>query len=52
MDVGEPSGLAEAGGVAVGCPDDRWYLRHRSLVVDLAICLKTVSTFPSGSGAR
>ena len=31
---------------------DLWYLRHRSLVVDLAICLKTVSTLLSGSGAR
>jgi exopolysaccharide biosynthesis polyprenyl glycosylphosphotransferase len=31
---------------------DLWYLRHRSLVVDLAICIKTVSTLLSGSGAR
>jgi lipopolysaccharide/colanic/teichoic acid biosynthesis glycosyltransferase len=31
---------------------DLWYLRHRSLVVDLAICLKTFSTLLSGSGAR
>jgi exopolysaccharide biosynthesis polyprenyl glycosylphosphotransferase len=31
---------------------DLWYLRHRSLVVDLAICVKTISTLLSGSGAR
>ena len=31
---------------------DLWYLRHRSLVIDLAICLKTFSTLLSGSGAR
>jgi exopolysaccharide biosynthesis polyprenyl glycosylphosphotransferase len=31
---------------------DLWYLRHRSLVVDLAICAKTFSTLLSGSGAR
>jgi exopolysaccharide biosynthesis polyprenyl glycosylphosphotransferase len=31
---------------------DLWYLRHRSLVVDLAICVKTFSTLVSGSGAR
>jgi lipopolysaccharide/colanic/teichoic acid biosynthesis glycosyltransferase len=31
---------------------DLWYLRHRSLVIDLAICMKTFSTLLSGSGAR
>jgi exopolysaccharide biosynthesis polyprenyl glycosylphosphotransferase len=31
---------------------DLWYLRHRSLVVDLAICVKTFSTLASGSGAK
>ena len=31
---------------------DLWYLRHRSLVVDLAICAKTFATLLSGSGAR
>ncbi len=31
---------------------DLWYLRHRSLVVDIAICAKTLSTLLSGSGAR
>ena len=31
---------------------DLWYLRHRSLVVDIAICTKTLSTLLSGSGAR
>ncbi len=29
-----------------------WYLRHRSLVVDIAIYVKTFSTLASGSGAR
>ena len=31
---------------------DLWYLRHRSLVIDVAICMKTFSTLLSGSGAR
>jgi exopolysaccharide biosynthesis polyprenyl glycosylphosphotransferase len=31
---------------------DLWYLRHRSLVVDLAICAKTFSTLISGVGSR
>jgi exopolysaccharide biosynthesis polyprenyl glycosylphosphotransferase len=31
---------------------DLWYLRHRSFLVDLAICAKTMRTLVSGSGAR
>jgi len=31
---------------------DLWYLRHRSLVLDAVICLKTVTTLATGSGAR
>jgi exopolysaccharide biosynthesis polyprenyl glycosylphosphotransferase len=31
---------------------DLWYLRHRSLLIDLIICLKTVPRLVSGAGAR
>ncbi|MGH3050036.1 MAG: sugar transferase [Gaiellaceae bacterium] len=31
---------------------DLWYLRHRSLVVDVAICARTVGTLLTGTGAR
>jgi exopolysaccharide biosynthesis polyprenyl glycosylphosphotransferase len=31
---------------------DLWYLRHRSLVVDLAICMRTATTLLTRSGAR
>jgi exopolysaccharide biosynthesis polyprenyl glycosylphosphotransferase len=31
---------------------DLWYLRHRSLVTDLAICARTVSTLLLGTGSR
>jgi exopolysaccharide biosynthesis polyprenyl glycosylphosphotransferase len=31
---------------------DLWYLRHRNLIVDLAICAKTASKVLLGSGAR
>ena len=31
---------------------DLWYLRHRSLLLDLVICLKTVPRLVSGAGAR
>jgi exopolysaccharide biosynthesis polyprenyl glycosylphosphotransferase len=31
---------------------DLWYLRHRNVIVDLAICAKTVSKVLLGSGAR
>jgi exopolysaccharide biosynthesis polyprenyl glycosylphosphotransferase len=34
---------AEAGEMAEKLSYDLWYLRHRSLVVDLAICLETIS---------
>jgi exopolysaccharide biosynthesis polyprenyl glycosylphosphotransferase len=43
---------ADAAGTGDKLSYDLWYLRHRSLVVDLAICVKTVSTLLSGSGAR
>jgi exopolysaccharide biosynthesis polyprenyl glycosylphosphotransferase len=31
---------------------DLWYLRHRSVALDLAICAKTFATLISGAGAR
>jgi exopolysaccharide biosynthesis polyprenyl glycosylphosphotransferase len=31
---------------------DLWYLRHRNVIVDLAICAKTFSKLLAGSGAR
>ena len=31
---------------------DLWYLRHRNVVVDLAICVKTLATLLFSSGAR
>ncbi len=31
---------------------DLWYLRHRSLIVDLAICARTFTTLISGAGSR
>ncbi|MFN8223547.1 MAG: exopolysaccharide biosynthesis polyprenyl glycosylphosphotransferase [Gaiellales bacterium] len=31
---------------------DLWYLRHRSLMVDAVICVKTFSTVLTGAGAR
>jgi exopolysaccharide biosynthesis polyprenyl glycosylphosphotransferase len=43
---------ADAEGTAEKLSYDLWYLRHRSLVVDLAICGKTFGTLVSGSGAR
>lgn len=43
---------ADAAGTGDKLSYDLWYLRHRSLVVDLAICAKTLSTLVSGSGAR
>ena len=43
---------ADAAGTGDKLSYDLWYLRHRSLVVDLAICAKTFSTLVSGSGAR
>jgi len=43
---------ADAAGTADKLSYDLWYLRHRSLVTDLAICAKTFATLLSGSGAR
>jgi exopolysaccharide biosynthesis polyprenyl glycosylphosphotransferase len=43
---------ADAEGTAEKLSYDLWYLRHRSLVVDLAICGKTFMTLLTGSGAR
>lgn len=31
---------------------DLWYVRHRTLLLDLAICAKTFATVVSGAGAR
>ena len=31
---------------------DLWYLRHRSLAIDLLVCARTLSKLTSGSGAR
>jgi exopolysaccharide biosynthesis polyprenyl glycosylphosphotransferase len=31
---------------------DLWYLRHRSFLTDLVICVRTLPKFVSGSGAR
>ena len=31
---------------------DLWYLRHRTVVIDLAICAKTISTLLLRRGAR
>jgi exopolysaccharide biosynthesis polyprenyl glycosylphosphotransferase len=39
-------------GAAVKLSYDLWYLRHRSLLIDLIICLKTVPRLVSGAGAR
>ncbi len=43
---------ADADGTAEKLAYDLWYLRHRSLVLDLAICVKTVTTLLTGTGAR
>lgn len=43
---------ADASGTEEKLSYDLWYLRHRSLVVDLAICTKTFTTLVTGSGAR
>src|SRR5581483_11194046 len=43
---------ADTAGTAEKLSYDLWYLRHRSLVTDLAICAKTFATLLSGSGAR
>jgi exopolysaccharide biosynthesis polyprenyl glycosylphosphotransferase len=43
---------ADAEGTAEKLSYDLWYLRHRSLVVDLAICARTFTTLLSGAGSR
>jgi exopolysaccharide biosynthesis polyprenyl glycosylphosphotransferase len=43
---------ADAEGTADKLAYDLWYLRHRSLVIDLAVCVKTFTTLVTGSGAR
>jgi exopolysaccharide biosynthesis polyprenyl glycosylphosphotransferase len=43
---------ADAEGTVDKLSYDLWYLRHRSVVVDLAICVQTFTTLVSGSGAR
>ncbi len=43
---------ADMEGTAEKLSYDLWYLRHRSLLIDLAICAKTVATLVSGSGSR
>jgi exopolysaccharide biosynthesis polyprenyl glycosylphosphotransferase len=47
------SGYAhDAGSAAVKLSYDLWYLRHRSVLVDFIICLKTVPRLVAGTGAR
>ena len=43
---------ADAEGTLEKLSYDLWYLRHRSLAVDLGICAKTIVALLSGSGAR
>jgi exopolysaccharide biosynthesis polyprenyl glycosylphosphotransferase len=43
---------ADAEGTADKLSYDLWYLRHRSLAIDLAVCVKTFTTLVTGSGAR
>ena len=43
---------ADALGTADKLAYDLWYLRHRSLVLDLVICVKTFAVLVTGSGAR
>jgi exopolysaccharide biosynthesis polyprenyl glycosylphosphotransferase len=42
----------DADSAAMKLSYDLWYLRHRSLLIDLIICLKTVPRLVSGAGAR
>ena len=42
----------DADSAAVKLSYDLWYLRHRSLLIDLIICLKTLPRLVSGAGAR
>ena len=43
---------ADVEGTAEKLSYDLWYLRHRSLLVDLAICARTARTLLNGFGAR
>jgi exopolysaccharide biosynthesis polyprenyl glycosylphosphotransferase len=43
---------SDAEGTSEKLSYDLWYLRHRSLVIDLAICARTFGTLVSGSGSR
>ncbi len=43
---------ADAEGTTEKLSYDLWYLRHRSLIIDLAICARTFTTLVSGNGAR
>ena len=43
---------SDAEGTADKLSYDLWYLRHRSLAVDLAICARTFTTLVSGAGSR
>ena len=47
-----PAAVAFALPLALALAYDLWYLRHRSLVLDLAICVRTFTTLVTGSGAR
>ena len=56
---GIPGWAQVSGGYASDCAStetklayDLWYLRHRSLAIDLLVCAKTVAKLVSGSGAR
>jgi lipopolysaccharide/colanic/teichoic acid biosynthesis glycosyltransferase len=39
---------SDVDGAAAKLSYDLWYLRHRSMLLDLAICLKTVSSMVVG----
>jgi exopolysaccharide biosynthesis polyprenyl glycosylphosphotransferase len=43
---------ADAEGTADKLSYDLWYLRHRSIVIDFAVCVKTFTTVFTGAGAR
>ena len=43
---------ADAEGTSEKLSYDLWYLRHRSLLIDLAICARTFTTLVSGAGSR
>ena len=43
---------ADADGTAEKLSYDLWYLRHRSLLVDVAVCAETFVAMATGQGAR